>query len=421
MVLRYFLLAVALLALDGCPRKDSHAIDSGTILTDVESDGQLASDTYTSDDVEEPCQEGCATQLSSYLVVTGPPSAPRFQGASRSDGQTLITWAASDGVVVRTLDSDGARVGSDVSVAGRTPWAIASGNSGFGVLVTSRSVPSAPNIQYDDILTLFAFDQDGHGVFSRKLAGTKTPSVEGSEWFPYEPFTRAELVWQAEHWIPYFTILRQFENSGGVHQTDRLLYIKGDGTLGSGPWEGGCSHSLDLRIASNGTQLGTTCLSDCFPEKAILFSHWINVQPDSSGNCLGAADSRLGGLVPMGKSYWQSFATPEGRDSMDIGIRRIQTPDDKHEHNTAEATIWLTDNALAEDRPKLTAFKGGLIAAWRDGDHTRIEVLTASGSAVEHVETDFPLDEYSNLWSYPDGSAGWLYADAAGLHLVRVQ
>lgn len=370
-------------------------------------------------DASEECT-GCIGTLSDVVLSSTVPTGNQIHAAADDDG-TVIAWTEADHIRLSLADAAGQLQSTVITVPGKKAWAVAAGDGGYAVLVTSRHSPEYPSVAYDDILKFFSLGPTGNIKLQITVAGQGDPAVEGNEWFPYEPYTAGRLIWNSTRWVAYFTVLLQVENNGGVHQTDRLYYIQTNGSLSQTPWDGGCSHSMDLRLAYNGVQIGSSCLSDCLPEKGTLFHHWTNLYPDPSGNCAGTINSRLGGLVPTPGGYWQSFASSHNRDSMDIGLARIHTPDATPTHNTKDAVIWLSDDSALDQYPKLVRYgTDSLLAAWKGPSKTELRLLDQDGAVLQSLAVDTPLDNFNDLIAYPDGSAGWVYANATGIHIVRI-
>jgi hypothetical protein len=146
---------------------------------------------------------------------------------------------------------------------------------------------------------------------------------------------------------------------------------------------------------------------------AIADSKVISTKP--SGDCLGRSGAALGGFVPVANGFFVSYVSPEGRRSKDIAVARLDAS------GSVQAKVWLTDNTVDEDSAHLVAFKGGLLAAWREGATRYLQELDGAtgnptGSACV-VNSAFRAKD--DFYAFPNGDAGWVYANGSNLVLAR--
>ena len=101
----------------------------------------------------------------------------------------------------------------------------------------------------------------------------------------------------------YFPIYRRWPDNI-AHTGDTLRKLDLSGSAAAGGWSWGCSHSLDVRLAQSGSVVGPVCLSDCYSQKAILWSNSKIISDEPTGNCSGTSGAALGGFVPVSGGFW---------------------------------------------------------------------------------------------------------------------
>ncbi len=349
-----------------------------------------------------PAPAACKPGLTTVPLDLSPGANGPVRAAPTADGGTLVAWSGGGKINVRRLDGAGTKVGADRSVNGATVHGIAAMPDGVALLVAR-----AP-----DVLALVKIADAGTVTFDKPLLGNVDHATVGSEWFEFQPqfFQEAgRLVWTGTQLVSYVPIFRRWPD-GIAHTGDQLRRFDASGNPAQGGgWGWGCSHSLDVRLTADGEK--QVCLSDCFPQKAILLGKSTVISAEPSGNCSGSSDTRLGGLVTAGGAAWLTFASREGRTSRDVALVKVGDPTKR----------WLTQ-ATDASAPHLAAFGTGMLAGWRVGNTSTIQRLDAQGNAVgtpENVSTT-PFGEGDDFLAWPGGDAGWIAETNGGLKLARV-
>jgi hypothetical protein len=349
-------------------------------------------------DPPTPCKPGLT---SVPLALTPNPDGP-VRATTTADGGTLVAWGDGGTIHVRNINAAGTTVSADRTVAGTTVHGIAAMPDGVALLVAR-----AP-----DKLLLVKLGAAGNVVFEKLLSGNSDHAVVGSEWFSYDPTFFAEsgrLVWTGSKLIAYMPIFRRWpDNIAHTGDTLRNLDANGNPTGGTG-WSWGCSHSLDVRLSADGTV--PICLSDCYPEKAIVLGRNSVVSEEPSGNCAGSSNTKLGGLTTVAGASWLTFASSEGRSSRDVVLMKIGDPTKR----------YLTQGGDASS-PHLAAFGNGMVAGWRIGNVATVQRLDTQGNTVgapENVSAT-PFGEGDDFLSWPGGDAGWLSSSGNTWKLARL-
>jgi len=348
------------------------------------------------------------TQTNASVPSTVSSSYPVY-AASTPAGGTAVAWSAqAGGLFLSRFDAAGQPIGA--------PFTIPNGVAAHGIAVTADGY--ALLVQRNpDALALVKLDLGGVVVLDKLLVGLVDHSVVGNEWYAWGSWQNAggRLAWTGSTYATYFPIQRLWPDMI-AHFGDTLRFYQPDGTLAAGGWSWGCSHSLDVRLAHNGASLGPICLSDCYPQKAIMYN-WTTllVSSEPSGDCMGSSQAALGGLVPVSGGFWLTYSSPEGQASRNIALAHVSSA------GALLSTTWLTSNAVQEDYAHLAAFQGGFLAGWREQPSTyHLLLLDPSGSPLGAPLTiAAALGKNDDFLAYPNGDVGWVLPNGAQLALVR--
>jgi len=323
-------------------------------------------------------------------------------------GGGMIAWTGTDGRVHLTpFDAEDQREGPDIDIEGEEVRGLQVHGDGAALLV-----------KRGDVMTLLRIDRDGEVLWEKDLVGNANQSVAGSKWV--DGWGReGRLGWDGSRYLAYFGHTQQF-GAQGKHQGDLLWYFDSSGEKADGGWDWGCSHSLDVRLTHNGTRFGPVCLSDAFPEKAMLFHHRTRIRPEPSGNESGGSEGRLGGLVPMDDGFAFSFGSPDaGRTLRDIGIVFLDND------GQPGAEHWLTDTSgVDEEAPHLARYGEDFLASWMDGDEHKLALVDEEGALKKPPSSiDAKIGARDDMIRLSNGDPGWAYAwgDMQELKFVRVQ
>jgi len=382
--------------------------DSSPPIDSTVSDG-TGSDTTTSPTDSGAPDEGtldtgpCAPGLTSIDVATPKGASEPLYGAAAPTGHTVIAWADGDGVKVRRVDALGATSGLDATIPGVGVHGLAVSTDAVAVLV-ARS---------PDVLAFVRVDLAGKSLADVQLTGKSDHSVVGSEWYDYNPAFAADggrLVWTGSNYVAYFPIFRHWPD-GISHTGDTLRTLGIDGSDKGGGWSWGCSHSLDVRLGPAGAPV---CLSDCYSQKAILFSNSTVISSEPTGNCAGSSTAALGGLVEVSDGFFLSYVSGEGRSSRDIAVVKLSKT------GAPGVATWLTSGTGDDTSAHLAAFDGGLLAGYRSAGKTFLQPLDATGKTIgPPVEITAPFRDKDDFFKWSSGDVGWIYPKGSAIQVNR--
>ncbi|MBN1772808.1 MAG: hypothetical protein JXB32_16175 [Deltaproteobacteria bacterium] len=434
MKLSWHVWLVALWMLAGCD-EGSVVVPDGTEDATVGDDG--APPDAPPDDASPPPDDGtvetpvdvpvdtpplpCTTPLAERVRVTEVSVAPASVETSGSgyfspdrpvilstqdDGTAKVGWTDGAGHVhVTPLDGNDARRAPDLTLPGTEVRGFVALSDGAAVLVRRD----------EDVMAVVRINDAGGEAFARHLVGDESHDVDGSRWID-DWSHDGRLAWNGSQFAAYHGQTGNHGSSGN-HQGDRYVLLDPAGSP-SVVWDWGCSHSLDVRLAWNGSAFGPVCLSDCYPGKGIYYNHRNLVRSEPSGDCAGGSSAELGGLVGVGDGFLLSFVSREGRSSADVGLVHVATG------GTAGTVAWLTDTAgVDESGAHLAAYGANYLAGWLEGGTPRLAVVDAAGAIVEGpVGISAQFGARNDFVTWPSGDVGWAYAwgDTSRLQVVRV-
>lgn len=316
-----------------------------------------------------------------------------------------LAWHSGTAVEVALLDPADVRTGG-FTVAGDGVLGLAAGAGELGLLI-----PRAP-----DQLLFVRVSLSGAVLEEQLLITGGDHAVQGVEWF-YEFARTGRVVKTPDGYATYSALHRRWPDGIG-HQGDTLKHVRPDaGHFDAWGW--GCSHSGDQRLAVSGGEVGALCLSDCYPQKAIMFNHRQTLISDEpAGNCAGGYGGELGGLVSDGDAgFALTYASREGRGTWDVALVWL-SPQGQLLQRT-----WLTTDAGDERGAKLARFDGALLAGWRSATTRFLQRLRPDGTplaAAEAVTADFGSDD-SDWQGLRNGDAVWARGTGSAIELVRVR
>lgn len=337
-------------------------------------------------------------------------SALPVMQAVAADGRSVVAWSDKVGRVhVTPIDIAGRREGTDTLIPGTEVRGLVADGDSFAAIVRNGITAS-----------LVRAKRNGSDLTSQLLMGTAPTSTVGSKWM--DSIHEGRLAVDRDRLAVYLGHTQR-HNDGVGHQGALLWLFDRNGQRQEGGWDWGCSHSLDVRLVSNGRRLGAVCLADTFP-RGIQFdsidladtqSALIRDEPKAFAN---QDDVTLGGLVPTDDGFMLSFTSPEGRSSSDVAL--VHIGDDA----TVGAPIWLTDTPNSHEiAPHMARTRSGLLTAWRVGSTYFLRPLDTQGrplAAARAIEA--PFADSDDFVTYPNGDVGWAYAwgDRSVLRLVRI-
>ncbi len=335
-----------------------------------------------------------------FSRLTPPILAPTPSGAK-------VAWGDTSGNIhVTTLDDQNNKVGQDVTLPGNELRGFVAHTSGFAVLFQRGQ----------DEMALVGFNSAGQQVFDVTIVGNVDHDQTGAKWIRREWGDYGRLAFHGGTYATYFGHVQNWGDRG-IHQGDLLYYYDMTGNRTQVGWDWGCSHSLDVRIAYDGSRFGPVCLSDCYPEKAIMYNHrGAKIHDEPSGNCSGSSSAELGGLVALNGSLWLTFVSPEGRSSHDVALVSIT-------NGQVGPIHWLTDTQAEETNAHLAVYGSNLLVAWQEGSNHFLAVVDTSGNFLVGPETvsGVSYGQQTDFVNYPNGDVGWSFGAGSTLTIVRVQ
>lgn len=364
-----------------------------------------------------PCSTPLADRVRVTAVSVAPARVETYGGGYFSpdrpvilsplpDGTSKVAWTDGTGQVhVTPLDGNDARRGPDVTLPGTEVRGFVALPDGAAVLVRRD----------DDVMAVVRVNDAGVETFATHLVGDEPHDVEGSRWID-DWSHDGRLAWSGTQFAAYHGQTGN-HGSAGNHQGDRYVLLDPAGRQ-TVVWDWGCSHSLDVRLAWNGSAFGPVCLSDCYPGKGIYYNHRGLVRSEPSGDCAGRSSAELGGLAGDGDGFLLTFVSREGRSSADVGLVHIDTG------GAVGEVAWLTDTAgVDEAGAHLAAYGPAYLAGWTAGGTGRLAVVAASGAILEGpADVAAESGARNDFVTWPNGDAGWAYAwgDTSRLQVVRV-
>jgi len=266
--------------------------DSGNPSLDAspEAPGVMPDANQRDDGGMTPVAPSCPSNLAERITVTrvdvdtdiryraatydGFPMDERIGFGVARDGNAYIAWTDPNGAVrVTPLDSDLARTGSDIVVAGTDLGGFAVRDDGFALL-TRRDDPgdplTDPNTGGNTAPVKAAFLVRYRGrtqVFAVPLTGTRsiTASTDSRARDCAPRYLYGRLAWNGALYGAYF---QAHGCTGDPHQSyygDKLVYADDQGRFVEGGWSWNCSNNLGLRLIAEPGPFTSVCLSDSVP------------------------------------------------------------------------------------------------------------------------------------------------------------
>ncbi|MBN1608900.1 MAG: hypothetical protein JW940_19895 [Polyangiaceae bacterium] len=311
------------------------------------------------------------------------------------NGLAKVAWTDGTDVHVTPLDESDQRAGDDATVAGTQVRGLVAHDDGSALLVVR-----------DDAMVFVRLSEAGAEQATLSLVGGNAHTSDGDRWIDDWPHN-GRLAWSGTQYAAYFGQTGNF-GAQGNHQGDHYSFISPEGTLMSGGWDWGCSHSLDERLAHNAATWAPICTSDTYPGAGIWFNNRREVSNEPSITNMGEG-TKLGGLVPAPDGFWLDFASTE---VVFVHISNDGSP-------SGRVTLPNSSAAYAH----LAAYGDGLLAGWGPDTSLTIAELDTNGSVTEGpVAITAQAGGLDDWATYPNGDVGWAYAwgDLSSLQIIRV-
>lgn len=340
--------------------------------------------------------------LSAATDVSG--TGTLFAAPTGTNG-VVVAWHDDAGLALTQLDASGLRVGDSVSVDGAEIYGLAVHDDAWAVLFSRGS----------DELLIRSVTASGAQRFETRLLGAVDHAITENEWFG-SLIRGGRLIWTGSQWVAYYAVQRLWDD-GVAHYGDQIQRINDDGGSGGLVWDWGCSHSMEVRLAHNGTALGPLCASDCFPEPGgVHFSHRTFVYKDSGGNCSGGWSAHLGGVVPTAGAFWLGFSSSDDRPAHDAALVRITDSKQLGE------IVWLTEGANISEY-HIGPFGEGTLAAWHQGGESMFQAVDSEGVAegTPEVLAAVGLTGATDFFEFSNGDAGWVMRVDGSVQVARLK
>jgi hypothetical protein len=353
--------------------------------------------------------------VSSFHLWTQYTLGPRLYHEPMADGRTMVGWtdAAMNGHV--------SIIGTTLQTTYDFPaepvrGLVAHSDGSFAVLLWNRGGAG----YQDDFTRLSKRNATGAQVWST--------TVTTSEYTPNPAqfnIGDSRLAYANGVYGAYLSV-----HSSSGHEGDRYQRVNDSGTILSGGWAWGLSHSMAGVIAShpeNGA-LHTAGVSDCYPTKALLLDENTSLFA-ADADCAGKVSVQLGQMAAAAGAMWlvaMDAIDRPGYPGLGVGVARVgpgRTP----------SLVWLTNTTGADERDPVIARIGTSVASnrflvgWRlasDGS-ARVAVIDSNVVVRSGPEIVSPSINWGarddSYRTRPDGSVSWVQGDAGSrtLRLYR--
>src|SRR5262245_5119990 len=332
-----------------------------------------------------------------------------------ADGRTMVGWtdAAMNGHV--------SIIGTTLQTTYDFPaepvrGLVAHGDGSFAVLLWNRGGAG----YQDDYTRLSKRNANGSQVWTVTVTTTEyTPNPAQFQ------IGDSRLAYANGVYGAYLSV-----HSSSGHEGDRLKRVNDSGTILSGGWDWGLSHSMAGVIAPHPEDgsLHSAGSSDCYPSKALLFDQNTTLFP-ADADCAGKVSVQLGQMAPAAGKLWlvaMDAIDRPGFPGRGVGVARVRP-------GKTPSLTWLTNTTGADERDPVIARIGTSVASnrflvgWRllsDGS-ARVAVIDSNAVVRSGPEIVTPGVTWGarddSYRSRPDGSVSWVQGDAGSrtLRLFR--
>jgi hypothetical protein len=322
--------------------------------------------------------------------------------ATSPDGRSKIAWTDGKSAHVTPLTATGERAAPDIVVDGSEVKGFVAHDDGSALLV-----------RRGDAMVFVRLDEAGTATATLGIVGNESHTTDGSRWIDDWPH-QGRLAWSGTQYGAYFGQTGNF-GSQGNHQGDHYSLITPDGQLAKGGWDWGCSHSLDERLAHNGTVWAPVCAADTYPPTGFYFNNKTKISDEPTITNVGGT-AKLGGLVGAADGFYMTFTSPTGRASSDVGFIKFSNT------GAPSGKVFLTDTAsVQESWAHLAKYGDRLLVGWQSGSQLMIASIDTAGAIVEPaVATTASIGGQDDFATWPNGDAGWAWGSDMLVRVARV-
>jgi hypothetical protein len=295
---------------------------------------------------------------------------------------------------------------------------------------------------------LVKFDKSGNEVWATRLTNTTTPYSNGGIfvwWYAHH----GRIAWSGTQYATHYGMAITVTNAtcannstamtGGVdiHQADRENIVGADGTIQTGGWSSGCSHTGYNRVIwdAAANRFAAVCKTD--NNNRIMFNVRAEVRK------VDLFYSNLGNLVTGGAGYWLTTSdiepgqTAAADGDADVHLLNFSVATNGNTATLANDIVLSGAVGVNERAPHLAAYGSDkLLAAWettsKKGDIARtdatrklfIQVLSRATGAVDGPALNVAVlgNRYQDFVAFPDGSVAFLApgSTATKIKILRV-
>ncbi len=348
-------------------------------------------------------------QVQSWCTWSWCSVTPRLFHEPTVDGGALVGWTDGSGNGHVSVITPAGSLGQTYDYAGRSLRGLVAHSDGkFAVM------------QYDPatkIMWLTKYNANGSQAWSTNIKDSLTHFDGG--------IGDSRLAYGNGLYGAYFAV---YGDSGWVkgHNGDQLTFVNDSGTIQSGGWEWGCSHSMAELINYHPglAKFMPLCSSDCYASKGLLVSDSKLVYT-CDGNCGGLVSAQLGQAAQTTTGWKVAFSAlgTANVTGKGIGLATINA-------DFTSSYIWLTNTDGTTERDPVIARLGTslgsdrFLVGWKttnDGVY-HLELIAGNGTVVQPLENVSAKgitwgDRDDSLRTRPDGNISWVQGTAGGTAL----
>lgn len=303
------------------------------------------------------------------------------------NGESKIAWVdQSRKIHITPLDTHDRRKGPDMITKGDI-FRDMFGHEDGAALLTIRGSD----------MYIVRMSENGSEVFTTKLTGIDQSDTSND-------FHYGSLLWNGSKYGAYYGV-----HNGG-HEGDSLRFIDPQGKVVSGGWKWGCSHSMDMRLTLAQGDFVPVCISDCYPEKGVLFNAQYLLSSEK-GDCRGGTEGRFGGIVEYNGSVGVAFSS-KARGNWDVAFTEFNPSSPQSSSNKK---VWVTETPTNESSVKIAKYgQRGFILAWSEGgssliSSSKFQMVDASGQKLGQPETlNVGIPARGDFKNFPSGDVAWV-------------